>query len=73
MELDCDFLLFASKASNMNLGKFAKGFVVIQSQSRLDIVSAYTAGPLQNGAAANQSMGFVATMHTERVPEHKIE
>ncbi len=72
MELDCDFLLFAAKASNMNLGNFAKGFVVIQSQSRLDVVSVYTAGPIQKGVATTQLMGFVATMHTERVPEHKI-
>ena len=72
MELDCDFLLFAAKASGMNLGNFAKGFVVIQSQGRLDVVSVYTAGPLLKGPTANKLMGYVATMHTERVPEHKI-
>ena len=56
----------------MNLGNFAKGFVVIQSQGRLDVVSVYTAGPLLKGPTANKLMGYVATMHTERVPEHKI-
>ena len=45
--------------------------MVIQSQGRLDVVSVYTAGPLLKGPA-NQLMGYVATMHTERVHEHKI-
>ena len=72
MELDCDFLLFVAKASGMSLGNFAKGFVVIQSQGRLDVVSVYTAGPLLKGPTANKLMGYVATMHTDRVPQHTI-
>ena len=73
MELDADFLLFAAKAGNISLTSFAKGFVVIQAPVRLDVVSVHSAGPTEAVVGSRvANMGFVATMHTERVPEHKI-
>ena len=73
MELDADFLLFAAKAGNITLASFAKGFVIIQAQVRLDVVSVYSAGPMETVVGSKiANMGYVATMHTERVPEHKI-
>jgi len=59
----------------IDLKGFAKGFVVLQTRVRLDVVTVYTAGPVQPAgaaAAARYAMGYVSTMHTERVPEHPI-
>ncbi len=75
MELDCDFLLYVAKLGGIDLKGFAKGFVVLQTRVRLDVVTVYTAGPVQPAgaaAAARYAMGYVSTMHTERVPEHPI-
>lgn len=73
MELDADFLLFAAKAGNIILSSFAKGFLVIQAPVRLDVVSVHSAGPIEVVAGSRTAnMGYVATVHTERVPEHKI-
>ncbi len=44
--------------------RFVKGFVVIESDTELDVVSVYTAGPAD---------GPVATLHTERVPARTRE
>jgi hypothetical protein len=75
MELDCDFLLYVSKLGDMNIGGFAKGFVVLQSTESLDVVTVYTAGPVGRTTSHNPgaaTMGAVATMHTERAPERLL-
>ncbi len=59
LEIDCGdiFALIGGKVT------FAKGFVVIQSPSELDVITVYT--------AAASATGTVATMALERAPVRK--
>lgn len=57
-----DIFKFAEKAGYSE--RFIKGFIVIQSYTKLDVVAVYTA------AGKN---GFVETFHTERVRPRRLE
>jgi hypothetical protein len=60
LEIDCpDIQKIAGQRSD-----FAKGFVVIESSTELDVVAVYT---------ASGSTGQVETLHTERVPARRVE
>lgn len=59
LEIDCDDV---RRLFDMEKG-FAKGFIVIQSPSELDVVAVYT---------ASGSDKRVETFHTERVPARQI-
>jgi len=58
MEIDRDDIL-----RHLGVDGFAKGFVVIQSATELDVVAVYTAAGSRTGVSA---------MCTERVPARKI-
>lgn len=67
MELDCTAIRKAAQEIGLQNPPFLKGFLVIQSQSELDIVTVYTAATDKGG-----HVGDVASLHTERVPMRRL-
>ena len=60
LEIDCPDISKLAKTRS----EFLKGFLVLESQTELDVVAVYTAAG---------SDGEVATLHTERVPPRAVE
>ncbi len=56
LEIDCELI---HKFAELDPGTFVKGFAVVQSQTRLDIVGVYTVGGLDDPSARS--------LHLERV------
>jgi hypothetical protein len=58
LEIDCPDIMKLARIK----GKFLKGFLVIESESELDVVAVYTAAGAE---------GQVESLHTERVPPRR--
>jgi len=64
LEIDCPEILRGTSATATAQPRFAKGFVVLESPSELDVVVVYTAAG---------STRRVETMEVERVPKRLVQ
>lgn len=58
LELDCDYIMTNAGKIGGHKKRYLKGFLVIETESELDVVAVYTAA---------KPGGSVVTLHTERV------